>query len=100
MIDATASHAHSRPQLIRPSDLQVPAETANGVPRSGNRLGGLPILYKVLIANAAIVALGASYGGGLGLSVALAFGLSPLLGVLTLVAAYRLPRDPARTTRL
>ncbi len=62
MIDATASHAHSRPQLIRPSDLQVPAETANGVPRSGNRLGGLPILYKVLIANAAIVALGAVAG--------------------------------------
>lgn len=43
----------------------------------------------------AIVALGAFYGGGLGPGVALAFGLSPILGALTLAAAYRLPRDAA-----
>jgi len=42
-----------------------------------------------------IVALGAFYGGGLGPGVALAFGLSPILGALTLAAAYRLPRDAA-----
>jgi len=46
----------------------------------------------------AIVALGASYGGGVGFGISLAFGLSPLLAALTLAAAYRLPKDSARTT--
>jgi two-component system, NarL family, sensor histidine kinase UhpB len=62
VIDATATHAQTRPQVIRASDLPVSTETPRVDPRPGNRLGGLPILYKVLIANAAIVALGAVAG--------------------------------------
>lgn len=62
MIDATATHAQSRPQVIRTTDFPIPAEGPRERPRAANRLGGLPILYKVLIANAAIVALGAVAG--------------------------------------
>ncbi|MEA2531677.1 MAG: two-component system, NarL family, sensor histidine kinase UhpB [Thermomicrobiales bacterium] len=62
MIDATAVHPQSLPQVLRQTDLPVSTDPLRAVPRAGNRLGGLPILYKVLIANAAIVALGAIAG--------------------------------------
>ncbi|MEA2594301.1 MAG: two-component system, NarL family, sensor histidine kinase UhpB [Thermomicrobiales bacterium] len=62
MIDATAVHPQSLPQVLRQTDLPVSTDPLRAVPRAGNRLGGLPILYKVLIANAAIVALGAVAG--------------------------------------
>ncbi|MEA2523004.1 MAG: two-component system, NarL family, sensor histidine kinase UhpB [Thermomicrobiales bacterium] len=62
MIDVTAVHPQSLPQVLRQTDLPVSTDPLRAVPRAGNRLGGLPILYKVLIANAAIVALGAIAG--------------------------------------
>lgn len=62
MIDATASHPHPRLQGLLSTDIPVATEPPEPLGRVGNRLGGLPILYKVLIANAAIVALGAVAG--------------------------------------
>jgi two-component system, NarL family, sensor histidine kinase UhpB len=62
VIDATAPNAQSRPHDFRARDAQAPTDAPRVASRTGNRLNGLPILYKVLIANAAIVALGAVAG--------------------------------------
>jgi two-component system sensor histidine kinase UhpB len=62
MIDATTPALPPRQSFLRQSEPLVSTDPT--APRSNafNRLGGLPILYKVLIANAAIVALGAVAG--------------------------------------
>lgn len=62
MIDATAAATPHRQPLAPLPDVIASGEPAGTQPHAIGRLGGLPILYKVLIANAAIVALGAVAG--------------------------------------
>jgi len=98
MIDATASHSSTRIPGLCTAEFPVSSETPGVRPRNGNRLGGLPILYKVLIANAAIVALGAVVGTWLtvqtvrhatdGRYVGLAAGFAAIGIVASVVANY------------
>ncbi len=62
MIDAAVTHPQSLPQVLGQTDPPTATEPLGSTSRVVNRLRGLPILYKVLIANAAIVALGAVAG--------------------------------------
>jgi two-component system sensor histidine kinase UhpB len=62
MTELSVAHSQSRPRALRRNDAPATTDPIQTVPRAANRLGGLPIVYKVLIANAAIVALGAVAG--------------------------------------
>jgi two-component system sensor histidine kinase UhpB len=62
MIDATTAPLPSRQPIPRQAEPALSFEPLSNRPTPVNGLGGLPILYKVLIANAAIVALGAVAG--------------------------------------
>jgi two-component system, NarL family, sensor histidine kinase UhpB len=62
MIDVSTPHPQNRPQVLQQTEFMASTGFPTQAHRTVNRLGGLPILYKVLIANASIVALGAVAG--------------------------------------